>query len=392
LTRRLDAVATSSEAVQQHRLTTLARSAAALRCSADPFVLADVTARAAATMFGERPAVVQIRPAAGRPGAVGSCHLDNPDLLPDPPGPDEAWTGLLGETAVVVPIPVSEQSAGLIAAAHDGIDETEAQWLVRALAAHLGEALASVDQSAGASVAFAKACDARLGSDPDQRSKTFSVMGHDFRSPLASLQIGCDMLQRMVQQCDPGVETQDIFQAMRAAAKHVAAMAENLVELCRLDKGVADVQPIATDLEPILQKAMDSVAQRAAEAGVTLQRQGAAPGRVMADPDRLVRVVANLLSNAVDFSPPDGGVTLTAERRGEEVVLTVQDAGPGVAPELRGAIFEPFVQGRTEHGLKAGLGLGLALSRTLVRRMGGDLVLAHAEPGATKFRLTLPTG
>jgi signal transduction histidine kinase len=104
----------------------------------------------------------------------------------------------------------------------------------------------------------------------------------------------------------------------------------------------------------------------------------------MLDEGLVRRVLDALLENALRHTPPGGTVTLSAAREGEVLRIAVADTGPGVPPELRAWLFEPFVTGRPE-----GTGLGLAIARELADAMGGRLFLAETGPGAT-FVLELP--
>jgi signal transduction histidine kinase len=115
--------------------------------------------------------------------------------------------------------------------------------------------------------------------------------------------------------------------------------------------------------------------------------------RVTADPDRLVQVLVNLLQNAYDAvrdregAPPDarGLVTIRAEKKGDDVLLCVEDDGPGIAEEVRQRLFEPFATSKAH-----GTGLGLYTSYMLVRAMEGDLWLDPRPGGGTRATVRLP--
>jgi len=107
---------------------------------------------------------------------------------------------------------------------------------------------------------------------------------------------------------------------------------------------------------------------------------------VRADPDRLEQVVENLLANARRYSPEGSEVVLSARRAGDEVAIAVRDRGPGIRPEDRERIFDPFVR----LGPGKGLGIGLTIARTLVESMGGRLEVDAAPGGGSTFTVTLP--
>jgi two-component system, LuxR family, sensor kinase FixL len=100
---------------------------------------------------------------------------------------------------------------------------------------------------------------------------------------------------------------------------------------------------------------------------------------------RMERVFLNLIANAVEAMPQGGKVEIRAERNGSGVVVKVDDTGPGIPASVRQQLFQPFVTSR-----KAGLGLGLALSRQTVLEHGGDLWVEDGNGGGAHFRLRLP--
>jgi signal transduction histidine kinase len=115
------------------------------------------------------------------------------------------------------------------------------------------------------------------------------------------------------------------------------------------------------------------------------------PVLALADRARLEQIMLNLLSNALRFTPPAGSVTVGVCEQNGEVVITVADTGIGIPHEKLGAIFEPFVQ--VESGLTrtvGGTGLGLTISRSLARGMGGELTADSDGSTGAVFRLTIP--
>jgi len=111
---------------------------------------------------------------------------------------------------------------------------------------------------------------------------------------------------------------------------------------------------------------------------------------VRADPERLQRVLFNLIQNAIRHTPADGSVTVCAEPADDWVQIEVADTGIGIPFEEREHLFEPFVRGPTDGARDAGAGLGLALSRAIVEAHGGRIWLADSEVG-TRVRFVIPT-
>ena len=125
---------------------------------------------------------------------------------------------------------------------------------------------------------------------------------------------------------------------------------------------------------------------------ITVEATTAAPKFVYADAVRCRQIVCNLISNAINFSPPGGVVRLILDGTADTFLLTVADQGPGVPTAARERIFAPYDQGGPHTARSfGGTGLGLALSLQLARAMGGDVNLAPADSVGARFTLSLPT-
>jgi signal transduction histidine kinase len=123
-----------------------------------------------------------------------------------------------------------------------------------------------------------------------------------------------------------------------------------------------------------------------------LERQDESPpAKVLADREKVLQILTNLLSNAIRHSPPKSTIVLESARHGDKVVLSVRDSGPGIPADKLEEIFHPFVQVEDTYvGQRQGTGLGLSISRELARGMQGD-VAVESEPGkGATFRVTLP--
>ena len=178
-------------------------------------------------------------------------------------------------------------------------------------------------------------------------------------------------------------------------ARRAAAIGDMLGQLARLEGLTAELlamtqrrapAPQTVDLGDFLAERAAAHAERAAAGGVALH-VAAAAGTAWLDPAMIGRVLDNLLTNAIRHAPPGGRVTLAAERGTDgTLALTVADTGPGIAPDIAGRLFEPFVTGRPD-----GTGLGLAIARELADAHGGRLFLRAATEGTgAVFVLELP--
>jgi signal transduction histidine kinase len=209
------------------------------------------------------------------------------------------------------------------------------------------------------------------------------VVSHDLRSPLGAL-IG--QAQLLLQRAEPGSWSVGRAEAIVRAGQRMNAMIEELVDAAR-DRHLR-LELRSVELRPFLGELLGRMSASLPCQRVDLE-VGEASLAVEADPARLERIVVNLLSNALRYSPETERVQLKAEPSGSRVVLSVVDHGPGIAPEDRAHLFERYHRGRASAGTE-GVGLGLHGTRLLVRAHGGRLRVEEAPGGGAAFRVELP--
>lgn len=211
------------------------------------------------------------------------------------------------------------------------------------------------------------------------------VVSHDLRSPLAALIGHAHLLVRRPEAGDWAAER---GRAIVRAAERMNAMIEDLVDAARDDPRRLRLELQPVELAPFMGELLGRMSASLPCQRVDLEL-GAAPLVVEADPARLERIVVNLLSNALRYSPQSERVRVTAEPVGARVVLSVVDHGPGIAPEERGHLFERYYRGRASTGTE-GVGLGLHGTRLLVQAHRGRIRVEDAPGGGAAFRVELP--
>jgi signal transduction histidine kinase len=151
-----------------------------------------------------------------------------------------------------------------------------------------------------------------------------------------------------------------------------------------------DVRPI--ELRALIEQTIESLQGFARHHGASVRLDDAAPRvEALADPDRLGQVMANLLSNALKFSPPGGEVVVSVGSDRDAARISVRDHGPGIPDDYKHRIFEKFVQvDATDARKKGGTGLGLSIARQIVVNLGGRIDIEDAPDGGTTFHVTLP--
>jgi signal transduction histidine kinase len=223
----------------------------------------------------------------------------------------------------------------------------------------------------------------RLAEANAAKDRFLATLSHELRTPLTPLRTGLDLLKNRL----PGGEWRPILAAMDRNLTQQARLIDDLLDIARITAGKLSLEKRPLDLAASVRAAVEMIEPRAALKNQTLavQLRDRFPP-LLADPERLQQVIANLLDNAVKFSPPEGRINITASLRAGQVCIEVVDAGPGIDPAFLPRIFDPFWQAdsssRRRHG---GAGLGLAIAREIALLHDGDL---RADNGASGARFT----
>jgi signal transduction histidine kinase len=201
---------------------------------------------------------------------------------------------------------------------------------------------------------------------------------HDLRNPLAAIYGGAEML---VDTKLSAAQVERLAANIYRASRQVQSL---LQELADVTQGRGHAREVCR-LHEVVMAAYEPLAALAESRGITVQIDLEEDVELPLDRSPMERVFQNLLSNAIEAMPNGGSVSVRAVRRDSEIVITVEDNGPGIPASIAAQLFEPFVTA----GKKNGVGLGLALSRETVVSHGGDLWSDHKEDGA-RIVLRLP--
>ena len=229
---------------------------------------------------------------------------------------------------------------------------------------------------------------ARLREMEKLRDDLVHMVVHDMRSPLTALIMTLDLLATDVAELLPPLAAEDLRAAIRSA-KAVSVMANQLLDVSRLEQGRLPLEKQPTDLLKV------AAVVRANLAGMDAARpiEVSGPGPVLCNCDGALvqRVMENLLSNAIKHTPSGGQVRIRLAADGDRVRVAVQDSGAGVPPEARARIFEKFgaVAARKESKYHSA-GLGLAFCKLAVAAHGGTIGIDDAEPQGSVFWFELP--
>lgn len=230
------------------------------------------------------------------------------------------------------------------------------------------------------------------------REDLLALVSHDLKNPLAALLISVTLLNASALEGPEGDLVRRHAGIIVRAASRMDRLISDLADLAWIESGRLTLSRERLSAEAVLRDAIDAHQGIATAGGVTLTLEGAAPGRelpVFADRHRLAQVLANLITNAIKFTPPQGTVTVSVETQqgsdqGSEstVMFRVRDTGTGIPPGDHDKLFDRFWQAAETS--EKGTGLGLSIAKAIVEAHGGTIgVMSEPGTGST-FSFTIP--
>ncbi len=220
------------------------------------------------------------------------------------------------------------------------------------------------------------------------KDEFLAMLSHELRNPLAPI---LTALQLMRLRGDVGGERERAV--IERQVKHLVSMVDDLLDVSRVTRGKIELRRAPIELATVVAQAIETASPLYEQQRHQLLVDVAAHGLVVdADAARLAQVIANLLTNAAKYTPNGGRIVVSARRLGESVELVVRDSGIGIEPQMLAEIFEPFAQERQAlDRSQGGLGLGLAIVRSLVSLHGGTVAAASAgRDQGSQLTVTLP--
>jgi signal transduction histidine kinase len=235
---------------------------------------------------------------------------------------------------------------------------------------------------------LAEAQAARRMAEAQNRAKDefLAMLGHELRNPLGAISSAIALIQMGV----GGAQAERAHQIIGRQSRHLTHLVDELLDANRVLSGRVALAPVPLDLAAAVR-----------EVAMTLQTQGTtvdhhveldlAPVWVSCDPTRLQQIIGNLVENAAKYTPAGGHIRVTARACGDAAELVVADDGKGIDPELLPRVWDVFVQGKVLSRAKGGLGIGLAVVRSLVEQQGGSVEVRSGGPQCgSMFSIRLP--
>jgi len=222
------------------------------------------------------------------------------------------------------------------------------------------------------------------------KSQFLANMSHELRTPLNAIAGYTDLLDLEVH--GPIVDAQrQALRRIQRNQRHLLSLINDLLNFSKLTAGRVSYSLTAVPIASVFEDLEGLVGLQVQRKGLVLDAPPPPPTMaVRADPEKLVQVLLNLLTNAVKFTDSGGRVSLTAQAADGRATIEVKDTGRGIPADRLDSIFDPFVQVHSEDTLGEGAGLGLAIARELARGMGGDLTVSSQPDVGSTFRVTLP--
>ena len=220
------------------------------------------------------------------------------------------------------------------------------------------------------------------------RNSLLSAISHDLRTPLAAL-VGLTDSVRLTQP-PPSPEQLELVNAMRDSALRMNALVSNVLDMARLESGAVKLNRQWLPLEEIVGSVLASSAEMLSGRPLELHLPDDLP-LLEVDAVLIERVLINVLENAGKYTPPGSPIEIEAHADADQILIRVDDHGPGLPHGREEAIFEKFERGQRESSTP-GVGLGLAISRAIMQAHGGRIHGESRPGGGARFTLTLPRG
>lgn len=227
--------------------------------------------------------------------------------------------------------------------------------------------------------------------EADRRKDEFlALLGHELRNPLAPIHNAAELLSRMLPEDSRALVAVEMI---RRQARQLTRLVDDLLDIGRITQGRVQLRLQPIDLASVISQAFETIEpqlrQKGHKVAVISSYQ---PLQVSGDFARLVQCVANVLSNAVKYTDPGGGIEVRTRAEGASAVVEIIDTGLGIAPDLLPHVFDIFVQGeRSIEWSQGGLGVGLAIVKRLIEQHGGSVTARSGGPGqGSAFEIRLP--
>jgi len=225
----------------------------------------------------------------------------------------------------------------------------------------------------------------------EMKSDFVSTVSHEFRTPLTSIQMGVGLLLESNIVKD-GTREKELLDAIDEDSKRLNRLVSELLDLTRIESGKTNMEFRRIDTVGIIVDVVKSFELQAKEKGIELNKEIKAkePVNIYADSNKVSWVLVNLISNAMRYTPQGGKITVSIEQNGNKAYIAVKDTGIGIPKKYHEVIFDKFTQVKNDGVTAGGAGLGLAISKDIVKAHKGRIWVESEEGKGSTFIFTLP--
>ncbi len=302
-------------------------------------------------------------------------HTTN-DVQDDPRVSDKAWAKREGMTAFAgYPLLLEGRLVGVVALfARRALESTT----LGALASIADQVAVAIDRDA---------VERAIRGAIRARETLLAIVSHDLRDPLSTIGMSSNLLQQTLPEED--ARSHKIVSTLNRAASRMTRMVGDLLDFASIDAGQLAIERSALSANDLVREAVDSHQSLAEQESLTLKASiDAHQPVVRADRERILQVFANLIGNAIKFTPAGGVISISCAVAGTEIVFAVADTGPGIREDVLPYVFDPYRQAKET--ARQGLGLGLFIAKGIVQAHAGRVWAESRLGHGARFLFTLP--
>ncbi|MEO8193052.1 MAG: ATP-binding protein [Gemmatimonadales bacterium] len=221
------------------------------------------------------------------------------------------------------------------------------------------------------------------------RDDLVAIVSHDLRNPIHTIHMAASFLLDIAPSTDRRVQARRQLEVIQRSATRANRLIQDLLDVARIQAGGLAVDPVPVEVKALVQEAVESATPLATAAQIKVSSDVPEPiPPVASDRERVLQVFANLIGNAIKFTPKGGEIRILTALDSAEVRFTVTDTGPGIPPEHLDHVFDRYWQAKST--AKLGTGLGLSIAKGIVEAHGGRIWVESPPNCGAEFNFTLP--
>jgi len=223
------------------------------------------------------------------------------------------------------------------------------------------------------------------------KSEFMAAVSHELRTPLTSISMAIDIMSQEVLG-KVNDRQKDLLSTAKDDCERLTKLVRELLDLSRLESGKYEMRRVPINLRSLIDEALKPLRLQFQEKGIRLETDvSPATPDVAGDEQQLSRVITNLASNALRYTPPNGKVTIRSDIVNDSVQISVADSGRGIPPDAIDMIFDKFVQVKqASDSMPGSVGLGLAIAKEVVEAHGGKIWVESVVDKGSTFYFTIP--